>query len=629
MTSPRRCGKTSSMSSAITWRARSIESCLAARTRRPRASLAWERFGDPAAVARRLWLDAMKGKIMAQRLLIAACVALMLACGTSVGLVWHWMNLDQLQKSRAASEASEANRRMADALAQSQATNQEMLKQMQAMSEAIRHPSSLDWNPVIFKLTEETPDGPPAAGFYLTLTPLEGNRVGAATSGRRELGDRRMALSTTDTTERRLHIVLPGGMVAQPAAGQFGGRGGTSRGMGGGMGGMGQPMGGAGPASAHTIFRKSDASGIADFGAVQPGDYRFRIAKNWPNGSFSTVGQLNVMPGSKVQKLLVCPKVPPQRVTVRVRCAWPADLEKEHLLLYAPFVFRYRRLEPDVEWSLADTRGTLRAIRRSNLAMINQPQGFSAIRSVLCGPGTMLTEILNHKGLFLWSSGAQDKAVVPLMNAARTAPVGRFRGPGESGSGQPGAGAPLGPGDLADILMHDLREVKLSVGTVAPQELEWEPGIYGLNELIVLRPSRSANVESGRRRFDVLVASHVNGRPYPVQVRGAAPDNKEVENIYQSVTGGGYGSQWGGPGQFAGYQGVQGPSAEFQSAAPSLELRPEFWDQVDLGFEARLGQVNEWTIPLPDELVQAVRKALTTEAMPRATPLVPVTGVSQ
>src|SRR5262245_7768980 len=39
-----------------------------------------ERFGDPAAVARRLWLAAMKGKIMAQRALVACCILLTLAC---------------------------------------------------------------------------------------------------------------------------------------------------------------------------------------------------------------------------------------------------------------------------------------------------------------------------------------------------------------------------------------------------------------------------------------------------------------------------------------------------------------------------------------------------------------------
>src|SRR5271163_3159145 len=43
-----------------------------------------ERFGDPAAMARRLWLDAMKDKIMAQRMLIATCIVVMAACITAV-----------------------------------------------------------------------------------------------------------------------------------------------------------------------------------------------------------------------------------------------------------------------------------------------------------------------------------------------------------------------------------------------------------------------------------------------------------------------------------------------------------------------------------------------------------------
>src|SRR6266481_5816047 len=48
---------------------------------------AWERFGDPAAVARRLWLDAMKGKIMAQRVLIATCLVVTAASLSLVGLM--------------------------------------------------------------------------------------------------------------------------------------------------------------------------------------------------------------------------------------------------------------------------------------------------------------------------------------------------------------------------------------------------------------------------------------------------------------------------------------------------------------------------------------------------------------
>src|ERR687885_180908 len=50
---------------------------------------ALQRFGDPAVVARRLWLDAMRGKIMAQRVLIASCLVVTLASLSLVGLMWQ------------------------------------------------------------------------------------------------------------------------------------------------------------------------------------------------------------------------------------------------------------------------------------------------------------------------------------------------------------------------------------------------------------------------------------------------------------------------------------------------------------------------------------------------------------
>src|SRR5262249_34398155 len=149
----------------------------------------------------------------------------------------------------------------AEAVAQT--VQQEMLRQLRDMSEAIRNPRSLDWNPVTFKVTEETPEGPPAVGFGLSLA-----RTGE-----------------------------------EPAK---------------------------------TIRRTSDASGIVDFGAVQPGDYTFEISKGWENGYQSTSGQLNVLPGSRLNRLVVCPRIPPELASVRVRCTWPSDLEKEGLVLYAP-----------------------------------------------------------------------------------------------------------------------------------------------------------------------------------------------------------------------------------------------------------------------------------------------------
>jgi hypothetical protein len=226
-----------------------------------------ERFGDPAAVARRLWLDAMRGKIMAQRVLIATCVLVMAACFGIVGLVWS-------QSSRSAAEAAEANRQLAEQLGQTQATNQEMLRQLQAMAKVSQSKAS-DWIPVKFKLTVEKPDGPPAAEYYLRLGP------------------------------------------------------------------------GQGGAKNTLIHRRSDASGLVDFGVVQPGDWEYLIDA----GEWKANGTFNVVPGLPVFKEIVCPKVPWDRAQVMVRVDWPGSLVDWPLLAIAEFRQKSEMYPPSLVWS--------------------------------------------------------------------------------------------------------------------------------------------------------------------------------------------------------------------------------------------------------------------------------------
>jgi len=121
-----------------------------------------ERFGDPGAVARRLWQDAMKEKIMAQRVLIATCLFVTAASLALVGIFW-------MQSTRAANELAETNRRMVETLTENQATNRELLKQLQGLAKSAKSPEASEWIPVSFKLTQETPDGPPAVGCEVSL----------------------------------------------------------------------------------------------------------------------------------------------------------------------------------------------------------------------------------------------------------------------------------------------------------------------------------------------------------------------------------------------------------------------------------------------------------------------------
>ncbi len=121
-----------------------------------------ERFGDPAALARRLWFDAMKGKIMAQRILVACCILLTVISLSLAVVMWN-------QAVHAQRLAAMANARMADQMRHAQLLQQQMLAQLQAMSKETTSPRSPDWIPVSFKLAQETPDGPAAVGVQASL----------------------------------------------------------------------------------------------------------------------------------------------------------------------------------------------------------------------------------------------------------------------------------------------------------------------------------------------------------------------------------------------------------------------------------------------------------------------------
>ncbi len=247
-----------------------------------------EQFGDPAAVARRLWFDAMKGKIMTQRVLIGACLLLLVVvCGAAIALV-------RQQSLRAERQVAEANARLAQALAQAQATNQEMLKQLRTMAEAVKPGQTPDWIPVSFKLTQETLDGPPAVGYEVAL----------------------------------------GRGTAQLPPGQGG-------------------VGGIGTGYNEVIRRVSDDSGLVDFGVVRPGDWQFDLVRRWegPNG-WHAHGSLNALPGTKIVKSIICPKAPPGTGPVTLRVAWPADLAAKEYLVEASFTHAGVTYQAPLHWTL-------------------------------------------------------------------------------------------------------------------------------------------------------------------------------------------------------------------------------------------------------------------------------------
>ena len=122
------------------------------------------------------------------------------------------------------------------------------------------------------------------------------------------------------------------------------------------------------------IHRQSDANGRVDLGVVQPGDWEYRLT--YSSGMvgrpmWSAVGTLNVVPGAKVEKAIVCPSTPLEQVTVKPRVEWPSDLASKDLLVAADFGHEGWSYQPSLHWSAG---------------------GF--LWNVLCGPARNKPEVL-------------------------------------------------------------------------------------------------------------------------------------------------------------------------------------------------------------------------------------------
>lgn len=138
-----------------------------------------DHFGNPATVARRLWFDAMKGKLMVQRMLVGVCVLLAAGC-VMLGLLL-WRTMDRL-----------------DAIA-----------------------VDPEWNPMTVRCVSGSEEGPAAAGMEVELNPrgetlgpgatLTTDAAGSVDFGLRRPGYYRIAFTTPwGETSNEFVTVQPG-----------------------------------------------------------------------------------------------------------------------------------------------------------------------------------------------------------------------------------------------------------------------------------------------------------------------------------------------------------------------------------------------------------------------------------
>src|SRR5579872_2297528 len=131
-----------------------------------------DRFGDPRRVARQLWFDAMKEKIMSQRLILTALLVTAIACLGSTGLSWMLVQQSREANQALLDQAKEARALNRELLAQNETTNSKMLDRLAALATPgpAAPAKSMEWNAVKIRLIKDGPGRAPAVGYEVRLS---------------------------------------------------------------------------------------------------------------------------------------------------------------------------------------------------------------------------------------------------------------------------------------------------------------------------------------------------------------------------------------------------------------------------------------------------------------------------
>ncbi|QDT44345.1 hypothetical protein Pan241w_44540 [Gimesia alba] len=134
-------------------------------------------FGDPIKIARQLWLDAMKEKIMSQRIMTGISAVMAVCCLAVVGIAWMLFQESQsINQKMLAQMAAMADRPLPVATTK---MDPQFLNQLEVMMQkqiAEANSSSEKMHPIYFQLVEEKQGGKPAAGFKGTLSKVDGKQ---------------------------------------------------------------------------------------------------------------------------------------------------------------------------------------------------------------------------------------------------------------------------------------------------------------------------------------------------------------------------------------------------------------------------------------------------------------------
>lgn len=157
-----------------------------------------ERFGDPRAVIRQLWFDAIRERLVGQRITMIAAVVLAVASLATCGLAWSIASGVQRTNAELLAKSDEANRKLLELLAE----------RPEPVAVAAPAPVSLDWNPTTIELVEEG-TGEPIEGWSVRITGHLHTETEEASVSEQTGEDGRADMGLVRPGRHRAHVISP------------------------------------------------------------------------------------------------------------------------------------------------------------------------------------------------------------------------------------------------------------------------------------------------------------------------------------------------------------------------------------------------------------------------------------
>jgi len=277
-------------------------------------------FGDPVKIARQLWLDAMKERMMSQRIMTGISAVMAVCSIAVVGIAWMLMRESQgVNQKMLAQLAVIADRPQAEStvVKSLQRTNEAIVRELKILAESQRPSMEMGFSEM--GAMGSSGGEMMAGGFGMDAKSAEPSNINQQIL--KQLEQLNLKTSQQDgSTSEAMNLIsfqlVQDNKDKKPAVG-FTGRL-TKVGT-----------------DAFSLNATSDEKGALEFGKLPWGNYDLSLKSPW--GEICHISRFAVIPGRNYSQTIICPAAAPEEVPVQFQVDWSEKQKSDDLLLICDF----------------------------------------------------------------------------------------------------------------------------------------------------------------------------------------------------------------------------------------------------------------------------------------------------